>query len=184
MGYVNDGFSESSEAEEYEFYVKGLDSSYLETWFDTIQMNGNNRAFVLDVPANDSIEWAFYTGYLGGSISFDVNVNDVGCGCAAGVYLTALDDDTCSWSPYPMGDKPQCSSIDVMEANRNGFTAAAHPCEGSECDLESQSKNNVNDHDAMSFGPGNKYTINTKKNFNVRTQFYAGVDEDGWYTDL
>lgn len=143
IGYVDEG-SEFFEAGEYELYMKGVDGQQLETYGDEIVMGKNNKAFVLDLPYDDSIEWAYYTSYLGASLSFDVNVSNVGCGCAAGVYLAALDDETCSWDPYPSDTTPQCASVDLMEANRNGFITASHPCEFGSCDIESQSKRNLN----------------------------------------
>ena len=91
---------------EWQFYVKGIQGSHLETDYDTITMHENNRAFVLDYPFDESVFWAYNNKYLGGSVTFDVDISSVGCGCAAGVYLTKLDDDQCSWNSYEAGTKP------------------------------------------------------------------------------
>lgn len=182
-GFVDEDV-EWAEAGDYELYLKGLDGSYLATNDDEIIMHKNNKAFVLDMPYDDSIEWGYYTSYLGASFTFDVNVNNVGCGCAAGVYLAALDDEYCSWDPYPADTTPQCASVDLMEANRNGFITASHPCEFGSCDVESKSKHNLNFDDPFAFGPSGKFKINSKKDFTVKTQFFADKDEDGYYTEL
>jgi len=36
---------------------------------------------------------AYKHKYLGGTLKFDVNVSDVGCNCAAGVFLVTLDEE-------------------------------------------------------------------------------------------
>ena len=71
----------------YEFYIKGLDGQRLTTSGNSITMGENNRGFIFDFANDESTYWNYYHQYLGGSISFDVNVSDVSCGCAAGVYL-------------------------------------------------------------------------------------------------
>ena len=57
----------------------------------TVGISENNRAFLLDKSEEDPI-WTYRHDYLGGSVSFDVDVSDVGCGCRAGVYLAAVED--------------------------------------------------------------------------------------------
>jgi hypothetical protein len=88
---------------------------------DKIEMGLNNRAFVLDQPYDDSTYWAYYHKYMGGTLMFDVDVSNVDCECAAGVYLVELNDDHCSWNEKNPGETPQCATIDVMEANKHGF---------------------------------------------------------------
>ena len=58
----------------------------------------------------------FLPNYLNSTLKFDVNVSDVGCNCAAGVFLVNLNDDSCN-----QGESPQCSIVDVMKANDSGF---------------------------------------------------------------
>ena len=68
-------------------------------------------------------------------MKFDVNVSDVGCNCAAGVFLVNLDDDQCKWGNYDELDtRPQCPTVDVMVANKSGFNTEAHVCENGACD--------------------------------------------------
>jgi len=118
----------------WEFYVKGLYGSTLETDGDTLNMYMNNRAWVLDHPYDDSVFWAYKHKYQGGSVTFDVDMSEVGCGCAAGVYLAKLDDHDCTWGAYEPGTRPQCASVDVMEANKYGLNTASYPCEFGVCE--------------------------------------------------
>lgn len=118
----------------WEFFVKGLQGSQLETSGDSITMHENNKAFVLDHAYDDSVYWSYWHPYLGGSVEFDVDVSEVECGCAAGVYLARLDDEECSWDAYESGTRPQCGSIDLMEANIAGFRVQSQPCEFGTCD--------------------------------------------------
>jgi hypothetical protein len=48
----------------------------------------------------------FEPNYLGGVLKFDVNVSDVGCNCAAGVFLVALDDEKCKMGEYENSSPP------------------------------------------------------------------------------
>jgi len=64
----------------------------------------------------------YMPNYLSGSLKYEVNVSDVGCNCAAGVFLVALDGDKCSMGEYESGgNPPDCPSVDVMKANKEGF---------------------------------------------------------------
>lgn len=148
-------------------------------------MHENNKAFVLDYPFDDSVFWTYNNKYQGGSLTFDVDVSSVGCGCAAGVYLAALNDDECSWNSYPVGTKPQCPSIDIMEANTHGFVTAPHPCENGECEAESQCKRRAtSDENPDAYGPGSLYTIDTTRSFTVNTQFWTNRNINWDYTNV
>ena len=50
-----------------------------------------------------------------------VNVSDVGCNCAAGVFLVALDGDKCTMGEYESSSPPDCPTIDIMKANKVGY---------------------------------------------------------------
>ena len=157
---------------DYEFYVKGLDGRRLSTSGREITMGDNNRAFVVDYPYDDRVYWSYWHNYLGGTVSFDVDVSDVECACAAGVFLVQLDDYDCSWDAFESDTTPQCSSMDLMEANIWGFAQASHPCEFGSCDVDSQSTAFAYWAD-YSFGPGQDYTINTYEKYNVEVKFWA-----------
>jgi len=91
---------------DWEMFVKGLDGRYLETAGTEVMMGLNNRAFVTDYANDESSYWAYWHYYLGGSVEFDVDVSDVGCACAANVYLVDLDDGTCSWGEKGSDENP------------------------------------------------------------------------------
>ena len=167
------------------FYVKGLDGQRLETEGFAMTMGENNRAFVRDMDFHDDANWAYWGDYLGGSVSYDVNVADVPCGCIAGVYLSYLDNDECSWNPQPGNTTPQCATIDIMEANINGFNSAPHPCEFGSCDTQSQCQRKFKDDCGDDcYGHNSNYKINASESYSVKTNFWATVDENGDPTDL
>jgi len=92
-------------------------------------------------------------------LSFDVNVSDVGCNCAAGVFLVALDGDKCTEGEYDESTgQPECPTIDVMKANKLGFQTAASPFEGY-C--------KSHDFGPGEYGLGEAYTINTLEPYSV-----------------
>lgn len=68
-------------------WVKGLDGQDLETDGDVVRMGYNNRAWVTDFADDESVYWAYWHPYLGGTLSFDVDLSMVSCDCAAGIYL-------------------------------------------------------------------------------------------------
>ena len=72
----------------------------------------------------------------GGSIEYVVDVSSVDCGCVAGLYLVASDESSCK-SGVLETDEPTCPTIDVMNANRYGFSTEAN-CANGECDAVTQ----------------------------------------------
>lgn len=103
----------------------GLAGQDLAAYDSSITVGDNNRIFILDEDKVDSTYWAYYNQYIGGSVEFDVDVSGVHCDSVAGVYLTALDDDKCSWDIKKRGVIPSCCpSLDLMEANREAFVTA------------------------------------------------------------
>ena len=140
---------------------------------DTIYMGANNRGWILDGQYDNEAYWAHWETYLGGTLSFDVNVDECDCNRAAGVFLVQLDDGDCSWDPKPSDMVPQCAAIDIFEANKYGLNVASHPCTSGQCDIESLCKVRVNDDDYWNYGYGDEYTINTENDFSVQTKFYA-----------
>lgn len=156
-------------------WVKGIDGGYLETDGSVVRLGYNNRAWVTDFADDESVYWAYWHPYLGGSLSFDVDLSEVDCNCASGIYLVQADDGTCSWGPKGDEAQPGCSRIEIMESNRLGFTTAAYPCEDGECESDSETWQRA---DMDTYGPGSDFTINTEMMFNVRTRFEAVADDD------
>ena len=166
---------------DFNFFLNGIGGQNLETEDRTLKISENNRAFLLD-KQEDTPFWAYKHNYLGGSVSFDVDVSDVGCGCRAGVYLAAIsDDDTNYFDPLDEGIKPQCSSIDLLEADIWAVQSASAPCSDGSCQESNVCK--VKSTGAQ-VGPGPNYPINTGEPFNVKVAFWAEEGDDGKPSEL
>jgi len=121
----------------------------------------------------DEAYWAHFEFYLGGSLTFNVKLDECDCDRATGLFLVEVDDEDCSWDPKPSDMVPQCASIDIMEANKHGFNVASHPCATGQCDIESLCRVKVNDDSYWNYGMGSDFTINTMNEFTVTTKFWA-----------
>merc|ERR1719203_1437846 len=129
---------------------------------------------------------------LGKSISFTVDLGQVGCACNLAFYL--ISSPTRDWNgqlsagtdrdgqpPYycdanDVGGQ-WCPEVDIMEANTHAFQATPHKCDVptngryTNCDRGGCSQNTRDKRNA--FGPGSSFTINTQETFEVRTEFPA-----------
>ena len=156
------------------FFINGIQDKMLETVDRSLYIGDNNRAFFL-YSELESTDTAYYHPYLGGSVTFDVDVSDVGCGCRAGVYLTTLNEDTCTWDPY-LDSEPACSTIEIMEASAWNFSSRTSPCEYGLCPEEDSCSAATTGTD---IGPGITYTIDSSRSFSVKVEFWADEDENG-----
>lgn len=57
----------------------------------------------------------------GGSIEYDVNLENQDSGCVAGVYIVQTKDRGDCSNTDQNGERPECRSIDAMQANKYGF---------------------------------------------------------------
>ena len=105
----------------------------------------------------------FKNNYLGGSVTFDVDMSELGCECQAGVYLTELGE-SCFWNNKDPGVQSACNSVDIMKANYVGFEAGSAPCVVGECD-----KSGICDQSTSSldYGPSSFFKIDTTQSFSV-----------------
>jgi len=130
---------------------------------------------------------------LGGSISFYVDLSNVGCACNLAVYLVASPARDPQGRPDAgrRGDYycdasrvggQWCPEIDLMEANRHAFQATPHSCEAptgdhhyTSCDRDGCAQNAR----ALpgAYGHGSEHKIDTRFPFEVRTHFDDGGDE-------
>jgi hypothetical protein len=95
-------------------YVKGKDFSTASTSQWDVKLGNNNNAWLRwtkDDALTDASVWK--PGIRGGSVSYDVNLSQVGSGCVSGVYLVESSDYGCSDNPLDTSS-PQCRSIDLM----------------------------------------------------------------------
>lgn len=104
--------------------LKGLNDRALCTDGEQIEMGLDNRAWVMQEDANGPE--SYKPNYLSGSLKYVVDVSDIGCNCAAGVFLVALDGDKCNMNEYEKGTTPNCPSVDIMKANKEGFKTQSH----------------------------------------------------------
>mmetsp|Transcript_14940 Transcript_14940/g.18798 ORF Transcript_14940/g.18798 Transcript_14940/m.18798 type:complete len:118 (+) Transcript_14940:544-897(+) len=70
---------------------------------------------------------------LGGSITFDVNLSQSGCGCITSIYGVVMPAIQSKTDPFGYCDAAQtsgypCPEFDIMEANRYAFSSTAHSC--------------------------------------------------------
>jgi len=111
-----------------------------------------------------------------GSISFTVDVSQVGCGLNAAFYLVSMPAASGGGSGDYYCDANCvggncCPEMDLFEANRHAIQITPHRCtgttsgcDGSGCAKNTQSINN-------GFGPASTYTINSLSSFNVKITF-------------
>lgn len=118
----------------FDFWVKGLDNKCLDTEGAEMSLGQNNRTWVRDRAIDDDLYWVYYHNFLGGTMEFDVDLSAVECASASAVYLVEADDNKCNWNAKEAGEDPQCSRVEIMEANKLGFTAASYPCFFGSCD--------------------------------------------------
>jgi len=165
---------------DWKMFATGLKDMKLEGSGDMVTMGYNNRAWVLDYPNETTTYWSYWHDYLGGTFKFDVNLSAAGCQQAAGMYLVQADDENCSWKSKSSGE-PQCSRVELMEANILGFKAASFPCEGGSCTDFSDSTAYAA---AAEYGPGSQYLIDSTRTFTVQSRFIAMEAADGTAGDL
>jgi|Transcript_23508 hypothetical protein len=124
-----DGSSESKYAASKEWSGATFNS-------DGVTIDSNNSLFLKNSKSSSEAA-TFQPDILGGSIEYKVNVSNIEAGCVAGFYLVETDTSRCSDNAQDAGAIPQCRSIDMMQANREGFETKAHPCGNGTCDAVS-----------------------------------------------
>jgi len=141
----------------------------------TIEIHANNSLSIYEhEEALDS--YAYKPNLMGGSIEYDVNLVGLNSGCVFGVYLVESDNSRCSPNES-QDEKPQCRSIDAMQANKYGFESKAHPCSNGTCDAISQCILSMQHESIQSswYGPyGSK--IDTNLGFHVKNEYVSTTD--------
>jgi hypothetical protein len=102
-----------------------------------VSIDGNNSMFMQEDLPSRKIE-DYQRDLRGARVEYNVDVSKVDSGCVAGVYLVETNDGYCSNKTREPGQTAQCSSIDVMQANKFGFESKAHPCTNGTCDSVSR----------------------------------------------
>lgn len=154
----------------WEMTAYGLPNKQLTTSGNEVTMGHNNRAWILDYPNDQAVYWSYWHNYLGGTLSYDIDLSGVDCACSAGLYLVQANDGSCSWNEKGELVEPNCSRVELMEANINGFKTAAFPCEFDACPSGSPTTEFASRNE---YGPGPEYKIDTTRKFSVTTRFFA-----------
>ena len=148
-----------------------------------LQFDFNNRMY-LSTEQRVNTEKYLKVNLLGGSVSFDVDLSRSGCGCLTALYAvlmpaSANTDDPFEYCDASKVDGHYCPEFDLMQANKYAYRATPHRCDAADsdgnyqsCDHDGQcSVDILLNEDDNDYGPGDIYTINTEKVFNVDTRF-------------
>lgn len=122
---------------------------------------------------------------LGGSLEYDVNLSEVGCGCVTALYtilMPAVDyaDDDFGYCDANNVDGHWCPEFDIMEANMYSYRATGHTCDTpnadgvyDNCDRDGQCHVDVlSDLGASFFAPDSTAGIDTNQEFHVKIDFH------------
>ena len=131
---------------------------------------------------------------LGGSISYDVNLSNMQCGCVASFIQVEMPARNSSG--FVAGDDKDyycdangvggsfCPEFDIMLANRRVFQTAGHTCDapnaGGDYHFCDRPGKPVQDFDSRSdnYGPVSDWQIDTNQPFNVMIEYSRGGDDN------
>lgn len=96
-------------------------------------MGYNNRMYLANSDSLDPNDY-FKVNLLGGSMEFDVDLSDSGCGCVAALYTILMPAKDNNSDPFKYCDANQvgghwCPEFDIMEANKHAFHVTGHKCD-------------------------------------------------------
>ena len=118
------------------------------------------------------IDQVYQPSIRGGSVEYVTNMSNIENGCVSGLYLVKTSDE-CGFDQQT--GKPNCRSIDVMQANKYDFNMQVHACNNGECEAETQCRYDMVQDGVKKYGK-NAYGVNgkiisTDKEFKVKTEF-------------
>lgn len=120
---------------------------------------------------------------LGGSVEYDVDLTEVGCGCVAALYTILMPSVDENEDPFGYCDANKigghwCPEFDLMEANKYSWHTTAHKCDTptdgvyNNCDRVGECTLNIHENDiAGEFLPGSTFGIDTNFEFHVKLDF-------------
>ncbi len=150
-------------------YLRTNPTSVFEVSGDKVQIENNKSVFMKK--ENSAETSAMYKPNLvGGSVSYGMNVKDIDCGCVSGLYLVKTSEEC---NEDARTENPVCPTIEVMQANKNGFNVSA----GDSCSLKMK-EDGVAKYGENAYGVQGSI-INTKKDFDVKTEFISDKDYTG-----
>ena len=152
----------------------------------SVTLHGGGRAYLGDTDSDTFFPHSFYqVPLLGKSLSFDVDIKDVGCSCNGALYFVSMPGYNAAEQPDP-GEQQDyycdanmvggtfCPEMDAMEANKFAMASVIHTCQSpaphyySLCDRHGCGKN-ILDVNKDLYGPGKK--IDTNKPFTLSVSF-------------
>jgi len=156
---------------------------------DSVSFDWNNRMYLSTQPTLSTSAY-FKPNLLGGSIEFDVDLNESGCGCLTALYTIVMPTSANDSDPFQYCDGANvgghmCPEFDVMEANKYAFRSTAHSCDNhagvfSNCHRNGSCHTDVLlDRPIGEFAPGSTTGINTNLKFHVKQEFH---EDDGSFT--
>lgn len=174
----------------------GGDNKQLTISGTSLTIRHNNRAMLAAKCENFSPTMYKMLYLMGKTLSFDVDMSQVSCGCNAAVYFNQMParDQYGQFTPSTCNDYycdanavcgVLCPEHDFVEANRVAYAAASHRCVKhdtgyyTDCDRAGCSKNFIKI-DPNSYGPGASYVINTEQIYNIAVTFESA---DGYHLD-
>ena len=158
-----------------------------------LEFDYNNRMYLSTVQEIDTTKY-FTPNMLGGSLEYDVDLSEVGCGCVAALYSILMPTVDAEENPDPFKycDANRigghwCPEFDVMEANKFSFHTTAHKCDAltngiyDNCDRTGTCTLNIHENDVVGeFIPGSTTGIDTTREFHVKIDFH---ERDGKFAD-
>ena len=154
-----------------------------------ITLSGGGRVYLGDSPTNYTNPNSYYNmPLLGRRLTFDVNMNEVGCNCNGALYFITMPGYNSAQQPVPGKNNEYycdandvggvwCPEMDVWEANKYAMASTAHTCDYhaphyySSCD-KGGCGTNVLDADRNGYGPGKR--IDTNRPFTFSVAFITG----------
>lgn len=155
---------------------------------NTISLAHNARTYIAAQCDTEFKPSSFYIFKLmDKTISYTVDLSEVGCACNAALYLTSMPAYNSSQSPDPTRCEDYycdankvcgiyCPEIDLIEANNHNIHITPHSCDEpdgkyySHCDGGGYSVG-AYESDKLSFGPSNEHVIDTTKPFKIAHTF-------------
>jgi len=151
--------------------------------------------YLSEVPDLDT-ERYFKPNLLGGSMEYDVDLSDVGCGCISALYTILMPAANNFTDPFKYCDAANvdghsCPEFDIMEANKHAFHVTSHKCNPPNsdgaygwCDSHGQCTMDVYYETDIqtSYGPFDGRSINTQLPFHVKTEFHESDGDFVGYT--
>lgn len=123
---------------------------------------------------------AYYSpNWLGGYISYDVDMSAAGCSCNVALYLVQMPGSNGGYCDANKVGGFWCPEFDIMEANKYAWHSTPHTCDSTSppynnCDRGGSCFQVAHQKGANDFGPGK--TIDTNQKFNAKMEWATSGD--------